>query len=69
MNLSKSNSEITKWAISEGVITANDVLADLHDLTRGVHPGRTSVDEITYFKSVGTALEDLAGAVTVWKSR
>jgi ornithine cyclodeaminase len=54
--------------ISQGVISASDILADLHDLTRGTHAGRTSAQEITYFKSVGTALEDLAGAITVWGS-
>lgn len=55
--------------ISQGVISSNDVLADLPELTRGVHPGRTSPEEVTYFKSVGTALEDLAGAITVWQAR
>lgn len=55
--------------ISQGVISSNDILADLHDLTRGTHPGRTSTQEVTYFKSVGTALEDLAGAIAVWQAR
>jgi len=55
--------------ISQGVISSNDILADLHGLTRGAHPGRTSPEEITYFKSVGTALEDLAGAIAVWQAR
>jgi ornithine cyclodeaminase len=55
--------------ISQGVISPDDVVADLHDLTRRIHAGRTSNEEITYFKSVGTALEDLAGAITVWQSR
>ncbi|MCF8553862.1 MAG: ornithine cyclodeaminase family protein [Candidatus Nanopelagicales bacterium] len=55
--------------ISQGVISSNDILADLHELTRGAHPGRTSPGEITYFKSVGTALEDLAGAIAVWQAR
>ena len=52
--------------ISAGVISRNDVVADLFALARKSHPGRTSDSEITYFKSVGTALEDLAGAITVW---
>lgn len=51
--------------IASGVITKDDVVADLHSLTRGQHPGRTHVDEITMFKSVGTALEDLAAAIAV----
>jgi len=55
--------------ISQGVISSSDILADLHELTRGTHPGRTSVQEVTYFKSVGTALEDLAGAIAVWQAR
>ena len=55
--------------IARGVISSDDILADLHELTRGGHPGRTSPEEITYFKSVGTALEDLAGAIAVWHAR
>jgi ornithine cyclodeaminase len=52
--------------INSGVINKEHVVGDLFSLTRGEHPGRKSADEITYFKSVGTALEDLAGAITVW---
>ncbi len=51
--------------IAAGVISASDVKADLYDLARGTHPGRTSNDEITFFKSVGTAIEDLAAAMLV----
>lgn len=54
--------------ISAGVITKDKVVGDLYSLTRGEHPGRTSDQEITYFKSVGTAVEDLAGAVAIWNS-
>jgi len=36
--------------------------ADLHELAASLKPGRQSPDEITLFKSVGTALEDLAAA-------
>ncbi|MCW1842154.1 ornithine cyclodeaminase family protein [Prosthecomicrobium hirschii] len=52
--------------IADGVITAADVVADLFDLCRGTDPGRRGADEITLFKSVGTALEDLAAARLVW---
>jgi ornithine cyclodeaminase len=51
--------------IARGVIAASDVIADLHELCRGA-PGRSNPDEITLFKSVGTALEDLAAARLVW---
>jgi ornithine cyclodeaminase len=42
------------------------VRATLHDLCRGSHAGRTRAEEITLFKSVGAALEDLAAAMLVW---
>ena len=48
--------------IESGVMTADDLLADLAGLVAGTHPGRTSDDEVTMFKSAGTALEDLAAA-------
>lgn len=51
--------------IARGVLRAEDVRADLFDLCRGLHTGRQSPEEITLFKSVGTALEDLAAAVLV----
>lgn len=52
--------------LQSGVITDKDLKGDLFDLCRGVHKGRVRDDEITYFKSVGTAIEDLAAAVLVY---
>jgi ornithine cyclodeaminase len=49
-------------ALGAGTITEADLVADLAELVDGRHPGRTSDAEITLFKSVGTALEDLAAA-------
>jgi ornithine cyclodeaminase len=43
-------------------LTIDAIRGDLYDLARGRVPGRTSRDEITLFKSVGCALEDLAAA-------
>jgi len=40
----------------------SDIAGDLFDLVRGDAPGRRSEDQITLFKSVGFALEDLAAA-------
>lgn len=54
-------------AIRDGVLRDREVLADLHALCRGEHPGRGGPDEITLFKSVGTAIEDLTAAVLVWE--
>lgn len=48
--------------LRSGVITEADICGDLFDLCRGAVAGRQSNDEITLFKSVGTALEDLAAA-------
>lgn len=49
--------------LQAGLIGESDIAADLYDLTRGGHPGRRSETEITLFKSVGHALEDLAAAI------
>lgn len=53
--------------ISRGVIKEADIQGDLFDLCRGAAPGRGSRSEITLFKSVGTAIEDLAAAMLVWQ--
>ena len=52
-------------AILEGAIGPDAIAASLADLARGRHPGRTRANEITVFKSVGFALEDLAAAEAV----
>lgn len=51
--------------IKEGVLHADDVLAELSELVQGSHGGRTGAHEITLFKSVGASLEDLAAAEMV----
>jgi ornithine cyclodeaminase len=45
-----------------GLLQPTDLLADLGALSRGAHPGRQTADQITLFKSVGSALADLAAA-------
>jgi len=49
-----------------GVIDRSSVAADLPALCRGA-PGRLGPNEITLFKSVGAAIEDLAAAMLVWR--
>ena len=51
--------------MSRGVFAATDVCADLAGLASGRAAGRVTADERTVFKSVGTALEDLAAAMLV----
>ena len=48
--------------LKAGVIKEDAIAAELSELCKGKHPGRTRDDEITLFKSVGTAVEDLAAA-------
>lgn len=53
-------------AIAEGAITEAHVAAELAELCRGAHPGRRRPEEITVFKSVGWAGEDLAAAMLAY---
>ena len=53
--------------LAASLITSSDIKADLFDLSRGTHRGRANAKEITMFKSVGTAIEDLAAAIAVWQ--
>lgn len=55
--------------LARGVIQAEDVRGTLEGLARGTAAGRGSAQERTVFKSVGTALEDLAAAMLVVESR
>ncbi|MBT8114915.1 MAG: hypothetical protein KJP04_06025, partial [Arenicella sp.] len=54
--------------LQAGIIDMEDIVADLYELTRGTQAGRQSADEITVFKSVGTALEDLTAAILAYQS-
>jgi ornithine cyclodeaminase/alanine dehydrogenase-like protein (mu-crystallin family) len=48
--------------IAAGVWRAENVCGDLHELASGKRPGRSGEQEITLFKSVGAAVEDLVAA-------
>ncbi|WP_299398779.1 ornithine cyclodeaminase family protein [Pelagibius sp.] len=52
-------------AIEAGALSEEDIAGDLFELTRGERSGRRFYDQITAFKSVGTAIEDLAAAQLV----
>ncbi|WP_373058845.1 ornithine cyclodeaminase family protein [Gemmatimonas sp.] len=51
--------------LARGVIERGQVVAELRELVAGTHVGRTDGAQITLFKSVGLALEDLAAATLV----
>jgi ornithine cyclodeaminase len=55
--------------LASGVLTKDDIVADLFELTRGTRQGRRSREEVTLFKSVGAALEDLAAAILAYQGR
>jgi alanine dehydrogenase len=54
--------------IANGSLKRESIQAELADLARGRHAGRADAHEITVFKSVGTALEDLCAAELAWLS-
>ena len=54
-------------AAQEGAIGPDHIRAELADVVSGKHPGRTSPDEITIFKSLGLAMEDLAAAAYIFR--
>ena len=47
---------------SGDVIAAGRIFAEIGEVVAGAQPGRISEDEITLFKSVGVAVEDVAAA-------
>lgn len=54
-------------AFATGAARVDDIQGDLFQMCQGQIAGRRHEDEITVFKSVGTALEDLAAAILVTK--
>ena len=53
------------WPIRDGLMEPSHVYAELGELVAGTKPGRTSPEQITLYKSVGVAVEDLAAAMLV----
>lgn len=53
--------------LRDGIIQPDHILGDLFDLARGTVKGRESDQDITLFKSVGAAMEDLAAGIMVFE--
>jgi len=51
--------------IEQGVITKQHIVAEIGEVAAGIAPGRQTIDEITFFKSVGVAVQDLAAAAII----
>lgn len=54
--------------LASGVLSKDAIVADLHELALGQKNGRETANEITLFKSVGAALEDLAAGIAVYEA-
>ncbi len=55
------------FAVREGAISADHIRAEIGEVLNGDKSGRTSPDEITLFKSLGLAVEDLAAAEYLYR--
>jgi alanine dehydrogenase len=53
--------------LAAGLMTREQVHAELGDVVAGRRPGRTRREEITIFDSSGTALQDVAAAIVVYE--
>ena len=53
-------------AVEAGAFQPEQLAGTLAELCLGTRPGRSDNSQITLFKAVGTALEDLAAAERVW---
>jgi ornithine cyclodeaminase len=49
-------------AAKDGLINADSIVGEIGELLIGTKPGRTSANDITLFKSLGLAIEDVACA-------
>ena len=54
-------------ALVAGTMSRSGVHAQLGEVIAGVKPGRAGDDEITVFDSTGTALQDVAAAIAVYR--
>ncbi len=52
-------------ALKEGLLAENSIPAELGEVVAGSVPGRRDDDQLTLFKSVGNAVQDLAAAAVV----
>ncbi len=53
-------------ALDKGAIQKSDIYAEIGEIASGSKPGRERADEITYFKSVGNAVQDASVARAIY---
>lgn len=54
-------------AIGAGVVGPDDMHGELADIIVGRKPARISAEQTIVFDSTGTALQDVAAAVAIWR--
>jgi len=54
-------------AVRDGLVGPNHIRAEIGEVLNGDKPGRTSAEEITLFKSLGLAIEDLFAAEYLYR--
>ena len=54
-------------AIGAGAVTESHVVAEIGEVLSGIRPGRGSDAEVTVYKSLGVAAQDLAAATLVYR--
>jgi ornithine cyclodeaminase len=54
-------------AIKDKAITEDSIHAEIGEVLAGTRPGRTSPSEMTLYKSVGIAVQDVAAAQLVYR--
>jgi alanine dehydrogenase len=59
--------EAATWEAGD-VIAAGEVFAEIGEVVAGTRPGRQSAEEVTLFKSVGVAVEDVVAADLVYRA-
>jgi len=55
------------FAQREGAVSPEHIRAEIGEVAAGARPGRASPDEITLFKSLGLAVEDMAAAELLYR--
>lgn len=55
-------------AVAEGAIAADHIAGEIGEILTGTSPGRGSPSEVTMFKSLGLAVEDVASARHIYET-
>ena len=52
---------------SGDVVAGGEIFAEIGEVVSGAKPGRRSAEEVTLFKSLGLAVEDVATAELIYR--